>query len=309
MRGAAPTSSGEAPVKPALFQYFDPTTLHEALALLAEYGDECKVLAGGQSLLPLMYLRLASPRYVIDVNRVAGLEYVREQDDTLCVGAVARQRAVERAAPVLARWPLVAEALRQVGHAAIRHRGTFGGSIAHADPAAELPAVLAALDGTVRAASTAGERMVAADDFFLAYLTTALEPTELLVEVRLPLPPAGAGWAFLEVSRRHGDFALAGLACLLTLDADGRHVAAARLAFTGVGGTPLRARNAEAALIGEAAGPAAFAHAATLAQAAAEPDSDLHASADYRRHLVGVLARRGLARAHERARASGAHGD
>jgi CO/xanthine dehydrogenase FAD-binding subunit len=288
-------------VKPARFEYFDPGTLPEALDLLAQYGDEAKVLAGGQSLLPLMYLRLASPRYLIDVNRVAGLDYVRVADDTLCVGAVTRQRAVERAAPVAERWPLVAEALRQVGHAQIRNRGTFGGSIAHADPAAELPAVLAALDGSVRVAGAAGERTVAAEHFFLAYLTTALEPSELLVEVRLPAPPTGSGTAFLEISRRHGDFALVGVACLLALEPDGRHVAAARLAYTGVGGTPLRAHAAEAALIGEEAAPAAFARAGELAQVAADPDSDIHASADYRRHLVGVVTRRGLARAHERA--------
>ncbi len=289
-------------MKPAPFDYFDPTTLPEALALLAQYGDEGKVLAGGQSLLPLMYLRLATPRYLVDVNRVAGLDYMRVEGTTLCIGATTRQRTVERAVPVQMGWPLVVEALRQVGHAPIRNRGTFGGSIAHADPAAELPAVLVALEGTVRAVSAAGERVVPADEFFVAYLTTALDPTELLVEVRLPAPPAGSGWAFLEVSRRHGDFALVGLACLLALEADGRHIAAARLAFTGVGGTPLRAREAEAALVGEVAGPAAFARAAALAQAAAEPDSDVHASAEFRRHLVGVVARRGLARAHERAR-------
>jgi CO/xanthine dehydrogenase FAD-binding subunit len=291
-------------VKPARFDYLDPTTLPEALALLQQYGDEGKVLAGGQSLLPLLYMRLAAPRYLVDVNRVAGLDGVRVEGDALCVGALARQRAVERAAPAQAGWPLVAEALRLVGHVPIRNRGTFGGSVAHADPSAELPAVVAALDGTLRVASAAGEREIAADDFFLTYLTTALEPTELLVEVRLPAPPARGGWAFLEVSRRHGDFALVGVACLLALEPGGQHVAQARLAFTGVGGTPLRARDAEAALVGAVAGPDAFAQAATLAQAAAEPDADLHASADYRRHLVGVLARRALALAHQRAQAA-----
>jgi CO/xanthine dehydrogenase FAD-binding subunit len=308
MAGRGTNLHREARVKPARFEYFDPRTLPEALDLLAQYGDEGKVLAGGQSLLPLMYLRLASPGYLVDVNRVAGLDYVRVEDDTLCIGAVTRQRAVERAAPVLAGWPLIAEALRQVGHAQIRNRGTFGGSVAHADPAAELPAVVAALDGTLRVAGAGGERTLAADDFFLAYLTTALEPSELLVEVRLPAPPAGSGWAFLEISRRHGDFALVGLACLLALEPDGRHVATARLAYTGVGGTPLRARDAEAVLIGEEAGAAVFARAGELAQAAAEPDSDIHASADYRRHLVGVVTRRALARAHERALAQRARG-
>jgi CO/xanthine dehydrogenase FAD-binding subunit len=293
-------------MKPARFDYLDPTTLPEALALLQQHGDDGKVLAGGQSLLPLLYMRLAAPRSLIDVNRVAGLDAVRVEGDTLCIGALARQRAVERAAPVQAGWPLVAEATRLVGHVPIRNRGTFGGSVAHADPSAELPAVVAALDGTLRVASAQGERTLAADDFFLGYLTTAVEPTELLVEVRLPAPPPQSGWAFLEVSRRQGDFALVGAACLLSLEPDGRHVATARLAFTCVGGTPLRARDAEAALVGVAADSHAFAHAATLAQAAADPDSDLHASADYRRHLVGVLARRALVLAHERAQPPGA---
>jgi CO/xanthine dehydrogenase FAD-binding subunit len=288
-------------VKPARFDYFDPTTVPEALDLLAQYGDEGKVLAGGQSLLPLMYLRLASPGYLIDVNRVAGLDSLAVKNGVLRIGALVRQRTVERAAPVLEGWPLVAEALRQVGHAQIRNRGTFGGSVAHADPSAELPAVVAALDGTLRVASATGERTITADDFFLAYLTTALDPTELLLEIHLPAAPHGSGATFMEISRRHGDFALVGLACVLTLEPDGQHVASARLAYTGVGGTPLRAREAETALIGEVASPAAFAHAGTLAQAAADPDSDIHASADYRRHLVGVLTRRALAQAHERA--------
>ena len=290
-------------MKPAPFEYFDPRSLPEALDLLATYGVEGKVLAGGQSLLPLLYLRLATPPYLIDINRVADLGTLHVEDGTLCIGATVRQRAVERDPTVRAGWPLIPEALRWVGHAAIRTRGTFCGSLAHADPSAELPAVVVALDGELRLASAAGERTVPAADFFVTYLTTVLEPTELLVEVRLPPPPPCSGHAFVEVARRHGDFALAGLACLLALEADGRHIAAARLAFTGVGGTPLRAHAAEKALVGEVASPALFARAGELAQAAAEPDSDLHASAEYRRHLVGVLARQGLAQAHARAAA------
>jgi aerobic carbon-monoxide dehydrogenase medium subunit len=290
-------------VKPAPFEYFDPRTVAEALDLLDQYGDEGKVLAGGQSLLPLLYLRLAQPGYLIDVNRVAGLDTLHVEDEQLCIGALVRQRRVERSPLVAQRWPIVAEATRLVGHSQIRNRGTFGGSVAHADPSAELPAIVAVLDGTLRAAGSAGERTLAVDEFFLTYLTTALGSNELLVEVRLPAPPARSGSAFLEISRRQGDFALVGLACILALEEDGQHVAEARLAFTGVGGTPLRAREAEAALLGEAPTAAAFAHAGELAQAAAEPDGDIHASADYRRHLVGVLARRGLALAHERARA------
>jgi aerobic carbon-monoxide dehydrogenase medium subunit len=288
-------------VKPAPFEYFDPRTLPEALELLDQYGDEGKVLAGGQSLLPLLYLRLAQPRYLIDVNRVADLDNLGVEGEQLCIGAGVRQRAVERSPVVQQRWPIIAEATRLVGHTQIRNRGTFCGSVAHADPSAELPAIVAVLDGTLRAASSAGERLLSTDEFFLTYLTTALGTNELLVEVRLPAPPPHCGSAFLEISRRQGDFALVGLACLLALEADGGHVAEARLAFTGVGGTPLRAREAEAALVGEAPTAAAFAHAGELAQAAVDPDGDIHASAEYRRHLVGVLARRGLALALERA--------
>jgi CO/xanthine dehydrogenase FAD-binding subunit len=292
-------------VKPAPFEYFDPTALPDALRLLDEHAEEGKVLAGGQSLLPLLYLRLASPRYLIDVNRVEGLAGIRVDSERLRIGALTRQRTVERDATVRERWPLVTEAIGQIGHRQIRNRGTFGGSVAHADPSGELPAVVAALDGTMRAASVDGEREIAADEFFLTYLTTALQPNELLVEVELPAQPARSGWAYSEISRRQGDFALVGLACLLALEPDGQHIADARLCFTGVGGTPLRARDAEDALRGELPSAALYGRAGELAQAAADPDGDIHGSAEYRRHLMGVVARRALALAHERAVALG----
>ena len=230
-------------MKPARFDYLDPTTLPEALDLLQQYGDDGKVLAGGQSLLPLLYMRLAAPPYLIDVNRVAGLaDRARRGRHPLHRRPRPPARARARRAHSAGR-PLISEALRLVGHVPIRNRGTFGGSVAHADPSAELPAIVAVLDGTLRVASAQGERTVAADDFFLTYLTTAVEPTSYWSRSSCPRPPPGSGWAFLEVSRRHGDFALVGAACLLTLEPDGRHVATARLAFTGVGGNaPARPR-------------------------------------------------------------------
>ena len=293
-------------MKNAPFEYHAPSTVDEVVALLAEHGDEAKVLAGGQSLVPLLAMRLARPSQLVDINEVGELAGIRPIDGTgVAFGTLTRERDAERSALVADRLPVLAEALPLIGHVSIRNRGTVGGSIAHADASAELPAVAVACGAEMLMRSVRGERVVAADDFFVSHFTTALEDDELLTEVRMPSGPPGAGWAFHEIARRHGDFALVGLACLLALEPDGRHIATARLAFTGVGGTPLRARAAEEALVGAVVEPALFARAGELAQEAAEPDSDLHASADYRRHLVGVVAGRGLARAHERALAQG----
>ena len=224
-------------MKPAPFTYAAPSTLEEALTLLGEYGDAVKLLAGGQSLMPMLNLRLARPQYIIDLNRIPGLEYVMERDGSLAVGALTRQRSLERAPSVRQRYPLVYEATTLIGHRAIRNRGTVGGSMAHADPAAELPAVLVAHGGSVQVQGPHGTRQIAATDFFRAYLTTALEPDEILTEVHLPHPPPGTGWCFMEESRRHGDFAMVGVAVLLTLDAVRQctHVA---VVLCGVGGVP-----------------------------------------------------------------------
>lgn len=287
-------------MKPAAFAYHDPTTTDEALALLAQFGDEAKPLAGGQSLVPLMNFRLARPAHVIDLNGVAALSYLQVEDGMLRIGAMTRQRAVERSPVVAAGWPLLQAATAYIGHVPIRNRGTVGGSLAHADPAAELPATMAALEAEFVVCSTRGERRLRSKEFFLGYLTTALAPDELLVEVRVPPCPPATSWAFVEVSRRHGDFALVGVAALLTLDATGV-IGEARLAFTGAAPTPLRARRAEAWLRGQAPTEAAFREAARLAAQELEPESDLHASADYRREVGGVLARRALAQAAARA--------
>ena len=284
-------------MKPAPFQYQAAKSAAEAVELLARHGDEAKVLAGGQSLVPMLNLRLARPGVLVDINDAADLDYLREADGVLAVGALVRQRKLERWAAD--RAPLIAEALRLVGHVAIRNRGTAVGSLAHADPASELPALLLCLDGTVVARRAGGERLIPATDLYLAPLTTSLAADEIAVEARFTLPPAGAGWGFAEVARRHGDFALAGAVAVVWCGADGR-VAGARVGFFGVGSTPVRGAAAEAALTGEMPTPARLQEAARAAAAALSPDGDLHATADYRRRVAGVLAERTLLAAVER---------
>jgi CO/xanthine dehydrogenase FAD-binding subunit len=287
-------------VKPAPFDYHAPATLAEAIALLREHGDAAKLLAGGQSLVPMLNMRLARPGVLIDLNRVAGLSYERQEGDTLAIGAMTRHAEVERSALVARLQPLLTEAMTQVGHIQIRNRGTIGGSLVHADPSAELPAVLVALDGCVRVAGPGGEREIAAADLFLMYFTTSLQADEVLTEVRLPVLPARTGWAFEEVARRHGDFALVGVAVTLTLDEEGG-ISAGRIALTGVGMTPVRAASAEARLAGRRPSAETFAEAASAVRDEIEPDTDIHATADFRRHLAGVLTERALGRALQRA--------
>jgi aerobic carbon-monoxide dehydrogenase medium subunit len=286
-------------MKPPRFEYLLPRSLDEALAMLAQHGEDAKVLAGGQSLVPLLNFRLVRPAYLVDVNDIPGLDAIRLDDGRLSLGAMIRQRAVERSSLVRERCPLLADAMPQIGHVQIRNRGTVGGSLAHADPAGELPAVMAALDGELVVKSSRGERRLDAERFFVGYLTTAIEPNELLVEVRVPIAPARTGTAFLEVSRRHGDFALVGVAATVTLDEGGVCTACA-IALTGVGPTPVVARDAARALIGVKPAVSAFEDVARRVAGPLSPDSDLHASSDYRKHLAGVLTRRALARAVER---------
>lgn len=288
-------------MKPARFDYHAPTTVEEALALLARYDGEAKVLAGGQSLVPLLNFRLSRPAALVDLNRIPALAYVKEVDEQVRFGAMTRQRTVEFSPVVATRLPLLAEATRWVGHLPIRTRGTIGGSIAHADPSAEYPAVLAALEGEVVARGAKGERTLKAADLFRTYLTTSLAADEILTEVRLPAMAAGAGYAFEEFARRHGDFAIVGIAAMVVVEA-GR-CAKARLATAGAGPVPLRLRAAEQILERDGVGDAAIEAAARKATELVEPDSDIHASADYRRHLAGVLTGRALRRAIARTRA------
>ena len=287
-------------MKPPSFEYYAPRTIDEAVARLAEHGDGAKVLAGGQSLVPLMNLRLAAPDVLVDVNRVDGLADLSAWDGGLSIGALVRQSALERSDLARERLPLLAEAIRYVGHPTIRHRGTVGGSLAHADPAAELPAVMLALDATLVARGPGGDREVPAADFFTGYLTTALAPDELLAEVRVPDVPDGTGVAFVELSRRYGDFAICGAAVLVTLDDAGR-CTRVRVALCGVGPGPIRARAVEDALQNETPAGGALQSAAQRAVDEIDPPSDVHGSASYRRKMAIVMTRRALALAAERA--------
>lgn len=283
-------------MKPPPFVYHAPTSIEEVLGLLGDLGDEAKVLAGGQSLVPLMNFRLARPGHLIDLNQVEELAYMESENGALRIGAMARQRAIERSSLVAELWPLLAQAVGYIGHVHIRNRGTIGGSLAHADPAAEIPAVMLALNAELLVQGREGPRLLGAKDFFDSHYTTALEPDELLTEVRVPALPPGAGWAFEELTRRHGDFALVGVAALVAIDNRGC-IAEARLAFAGAGPTPLRATGAEARLAGERPSEGPFREAAASASQELEPDSDVHASARYRREVAAVLARRALTRA------------
>jgi carbon-monoxide dehydrogenase medium subunit len=285
-------------VKPAPFEYVVPRTLDEAVDALRAGGSDAKVLAGGQSLIPLLNFRLARPTLLVDLNRVAELTYVAERHGGDAIGAMTRQASIERDFALARRQPLLSEAIGWVGHAAIRSRGTIGGSLAHADPAAELPAVAVCLGAQLTVVGPRGRRMVAAEDFFLGSQSTALESDEILTEAWLPplLPNTGQAW--LEFARRHGDFALAGVAVSVSVEQSA--VVAARIVLTGVGGSPVRAREAETLLLGgtiaERARPAA-----DEARSVIDPESDIHASKEYRAHLAGALTEQAIKLAYDRA--------
>ncbi len=289
-------------MKPAPFDYVAPRSLEEALECLAEHGAEAKILAGGQSLLPVLNFRLAQPAMLIDVNRLAELDFVAAlPDGGLRLGALVRQRRLEREPLVVERAELLARAVPFVAHPQIRNRGTLGGSLAHADPAAELPAVALALDARFLLQKRSGERWVAARDFFTGLFATSLQPDELLTEIRIPPPEARSGCAFLELSRRHGDYALAGVAACIGLDDAGR-CRTAKLVYLSVGEGPIDAARAASGLVGEFPSSASIAAAANLAASEEiDPIGDIHASADFKRHLVRVLTGRALRSAAERA--------
>jgi carbon-monoxide dehydrogenase medium subunit len=290
-------------MKPAPFKYYVPTTVEEALVHLSEYGYDAKALAGGQSLIPTMNFRLAQPSVLVDLNNIPELFYVHpDENGGLRIGAMTRESQVEHSPLVAERAPLLHETMPHIAHPQIRNRGTIGGTLAHADPAAELPAVSVALNGRFRLRSQARERWVAADEFFIGFFTTALEPDELLVEVALPSLSPRTGWSFQEIARRHGDYALVGVAAVVTLD-DKDRCQQARLVFLSVGDGPVEAHQATEILTGQIPSPEAIRAAAeTAAKADVDPGSDIHASAEYRRHLVQVLARRALEQAVRRAK-------
>jgi carbon-monoxide dehydrogenase medium subunit len=285
-------------MKPAPFEYVAPRSLDEAIRALADGGTGAKVLAGGQSLIPLLNFRLATPSLLVDLNRVDELAYVRDTEGGVAIGAMTRQAAVEHDRTLKHTQPLLVEAIGWVGHAAIRSRGTVGGSLAHADPAAELPAVAVCVDAQMQVIGPRGRRSVAAEDFFQGYLTTVLAPDEILQETWFPPLQPNTGQAWVEFARRHGDFALAGVAVSLSINAD--EVIDARIVLTGVGGKPVRAREAETLLVGGSV-LERVAAAASAARTAIDPEADIHASKEYRTHLAGVLTERAIHRAHERA--------
>jgi carbon-monoxide dehydrogenase medium subunit len=287
-------------MKPPPFEYVAPRNTDEAVALLAQYGDRAKVLAGGQSLVPLLNFRLAQPEMLVDVNRIAELAYVRSIDSNVAIGALTRQHTLERDDAIRARLPIVAEACRLIGHLPIRHRGTVGGSLAHADPASELPAVMVALEAEMTASRKGSRRVLPADQFFTGIFSTALAPDELLTDIRVPNLPPRTGSAFVEIARRAGDFALVGAAVLITLDADGR-VTRARLALCGAGPTPVRAREAERVLVGERPDGRALDDAIEKMAAATDPPGDIHASAAFRKKLARHVGRQAIELAVSRA--------
>jgi aerobic carbon-monoxide dehydrogenase medium subunit len=272
--------------------YEAPETISEVVGLLADHEDEASVLAGGQSLIPLLALRLAHPAVLVDINGVAELSGVSAADGWVAIGATTREYVAEESETVADTVPLLAAALPLIGHEAIRSRGTIGGSLAHADPAAELPAVARALDAEFVVRGPSGERIIPAEEWFEGYLTTSRRPDELLTQVRFPAAGPGTGVSFQEVARRHGDFAMVGLATSVTLS-DGA-ISDARLAFAGVSDVPARATGAEELLVGQRPSAELLDEAARRAAGDIDPPSDLHGSAEYRKKVAAALVRRGL---------------
>lgn len=289
-------------MKPAPFDYYAPTSVDETCSLLARYGSDAKLLAGGQSLVPLLALRLAQPAALIDLNGVHELDYIRADDNGVAIGAMTRQRTVERSSVVRETCPLLPAAVEWIGHPQIRNRGTIGGSLVHSDPAAELPALATLLDATFTITNAQGaKRTVKPDEFFVTYLTTAVEPEEMLSEIYFPTLPAGTGWSFVEVARRHGDFALVGAAATVALDSAGA-CSNARIALFGVAPTATRSPSAEQALLNQKPDEQAIAAAATEVVKDIDPPGDVHASVEYRKYVATNLVRRALTEAVQRAK-------
>jgi carbon-monoxide dehydrogenase medium subunit len=289
-------------MKPAAFDYVIADSIDTAVASLADGGGDAKIIAGGQSLVPMLNFRLLRPSILVDINRIGDLAFIQETGTNICVGALTRHFQLETS-PVIARHlPILACAMTHVAHLAIRNRGTIGGSLAHADPAAELPMIALLLDAELSIASTSGKRTIAARDFFLDALTVDLAAGDIVTEIVMPKPPPETGWGFYEVARRSGDFALAAAAATLTLSSG--IISQARIALTGVGSTPTRAAEAEALLVGQSLEPGLTGRVIDAVRAAIEPETDLHASSEYRRHLAGVLAGRAVSDAWRRANES-----
>ncbi|HVI15243.1 MAG TPA: xanthine dehydrogenase family protein subunit M [Pseudolabrys sp.] len=291
-----------AVMKPAAFEYVVANSIEQAIAALAQAGGEAKILAGGQSLVPMLNFRLLRPAILVDINRIPGLAFIEDADDAVKIGALTRHHQIETSPVIAKHFPVLSYAMTHVAHLAIRNRGTIGGSLSHADPAAELPMMAVLLGAKLHIVSRRGRRIVEAGDFFRAALTVDLVEDELLTEIHLPKLPPRAGWGFEEVARRAGDFALAAVAATVTVS--GVTMKEARIALTGVGPTPVRARKAEALLVGQKPEAKLMTRVIETVRAAIEPETDLHASSAYRRRLAGALARRALAAALQRADAT-----
>ncbi len=285
---------------PPTFDYLRPTTIPEAIALLQQYGDDAKILSGGQSLIPMMKLRLARPAYLIDINRIAGLSYVKEEDGHLKIGGLTREAELESSPLIRSKYPVILDTTRVIADPQVRNMATVAGNLAHGDPANDHPATMLALGAKVVATGPSGARVIAIGDFFVSLFTTALQPNEIVTEIQIPVPPAHSGGSYLKLERKVGDFATAAVAAQVTLDASGS-CQQAGIGLTNVGPTPIKATKAEDFLRGKKPDEATLRQAAQLAADAAQPSADLRGPAEYKTGLVKELAFRALTRAVERA--------
>jgi carbon-monoxide dehydrogenase medium subunit len=285
---------------PQAFEYLRPKSLPEALAFLNQYGDRAKLLGGGQSLIPMMKLRLARPQYLVDLNRIAGLSYIKEDGGFLKIGGLTREAELESSALVRSKYPLLTDTTAVIADPQVRNLATVGGNLAHGDPANDHPATMIALGAEIVATSSKGERVIPVESFFVSLFTTALEPGEILTEIRIPVPPSKSGGAYFKVERKVGDFATAAVAVQLTLDDKGA-IQNSGIGLTNVGATPVKAKKAEDVLRGKKPDAGTIAQAAELAAADAEPSTDLRGPAEYKKGLVKELTKRAVSRALERA--------
>ena len=286
---------------PRSFEYFSPRTLDEAISLLQKLGPEAKLLSGGQSLIPMMKLRIVSPQHIVDINRIPNLDYISESDGHLKIGALAREHQLETSEVVQQKLPILADTAKFIADPLVRSQATVCGNLAHGDPANDHPATMLALGATVVATGPNGQREIAVADFFPGLFTTALEPEEILTEIRIPLPTAKSGGAYLKLERKVGDFATAGVAVQITLD-DAGNCKNAGIGLTNVGMTPIKATQTEAFLAGKTLNEATIKQAGEIAASESQPMDDIRGSADYKRDLVRVLTARALKRALERAK-------
>ena len=286
---------------PRSFEYYSPQTLDEAVALLQKLGPEAKLLSGGQSLIPMMKLRLLSPEYIVDINRIPGLDYISETDGHLRIGALAREHQLESSESVHSKFPILADTAKVIADPLVRSQATVCGNLAHGDPANDHPATMLALGATVVAIGPKGKREISIDDFFPGLFTTALEPEEILTEIRIPFPPPRSGGAYLKLERKVGDFATAGVAVQISLD-DAGVCTRAGIGLTNVGLTPIKAKRAEAVLTGKKLDDATIQKAAETAASESQPMDDIRGSADYKRDLIRILTARALTRALDRAK-------